>query len=179
MNESASERHLILLRHAQAEHSASTDYDRVLTVTGRAQATVVGQRIAERDIVPDLVLCSAAVRARQTWQLAAAALGDAAENIDVTYSEDLYSADVDEVLDLLRAVAPEVVRVLVVGHEPVLSGTAHRLAGPKSQESAALRVRTGISTATTAFLEFNAPWATLTDRSAVLTGLSTAPTTAQ
>ncbi|TDE90310.1 histidine phosphatase family protein [Occultella glacieicola] len=176
MSSSPSQRHLILLRHAQAEQSATTDYDRVLTVTGRAQATVVGQRILERDVVPDLVLCSAAVRAKQTWQLAATALGDAADAVTVTYSEDLYSADVDEVLDLLRAVSPEVGRVLVVGHEPVLSGTAHRLAGPKSQESAALRVRTGISTATAAFLEFRAPWSTLTDRAAVLTGLSTAPT---
>lgn len=169
-------RRLMLLRHALAEPGGNgADFDRPLSIVGRRQSTVVGERLLEYDAIPQVVLCSAATRTRQTWQLAAAALGERAEAIEVRYLEELYGADEDEVVEVLRALAPEVTGVLVVGHEPVMSAVARLLAGPRSQEEALVRVRTGISTATVAFLETARAWSALTARSAVLRGLVTAP----
>ena len=169
----AETKRLTLLRHAQAEHHATHDVDRTLTVGGRADAHAIGERLRESAIVPQLVLCSSAARARQTWELAANAYGDGAEAIEVQYLDLLYGADLEEVLDLLHGVGEEVSEVLVVGHEPVTSAVAHYLAGPSSQEAAALRVRTGMSTATAALLSYRGPWARLDRHGAVLTALAT------
>ena len=166
-------KHLTLLRHAQAEHHATHDVDRTLTLDGRGDARAIGQRLQESAVVPQLVLCSSATRARQTWELAANAYGTDAEAIDIQYLDLLYGADLEEVLDLLHGVSEEVTDVLVVGHEPVTSAVAHYLAGPSSQEEAALRVRTGMSTATAALLSHRGPWARLERHGAVLTALAT------
>lgn len=164
---------LTLLRHAQAGHHATHDVDRTLTPDGRADARAIGERLQEGGIVPQLVLCSSAARARQTWEQAANAYGDATEAIDTQYLDLLYGADPEEVLDLLRGLSEDVSEVLVVGHEPVTSAVAHHLAGPSSQEAAALRVRTGMSTATAALLSYHGPWQRLDRHSAVLTALAT------
>lgn len=170
-------RQLTLLRHAQAESHTGpgADFDRALSLVGRRQCHVVANRLLEHGVLPQVVLCSAATRARQTWKLIASALGEAADDIDVRYLEDLYGADAGEVIELVRGLDDDVSSVLVVGHEPVMSAVAHKLAGPHSQESAALRVRTGISTATLAFLEVHSPWTALKPRAARLTGLATTP----
>lgn len=164
---------LTLLRHAQAEHHATHDVDRALTLDGRADARAIGQRLQESGITPQLVLCSTAIRARQTWELAANAYGEVAEAIDTQYLDLLYGADLEEILDVLHGVSEEVSDVLVVGHEPVTSAVAHYLAGPSSQEAAALRVRTGMSTATAALLSYRGPWPRLDRHGAVLTALAT------
>ncbi|UFU05030.1 SixA phosphatase family protein [Ruania halotolerans] len=163
-------KHLVLLRHAQAEHGALRDVDRTLTIDGRHHAHIAGERLVAAMGVPDLVLCSTAVRTRQTWQLAAAGMGEISEP-EVRYLEELYGADVTELLDVLRAVPESVTHLLVVGHEPVTSAVAHLLAGPGSEDAALHRVRTGISTAMAAVLAHEGPWSDLGPRSSVLTHL--------
>ena len=165
---------LTLLRHAQADHNATHDVDRALTLSGRGDARTIGERLHEAGVVPQLVLCSTATRARQTWQLAANAYGEAAETIAVHYLDVLYGADLEELVTLLQGLPEETTDVLVVGHEPVSSAVAHHLAGPSSQEAAALRVRTGLSTATAALLSYHGPWQRLGRHGAVLTALATA-----
>ncbi|WP_159622395.1 SixA phosphatase family protein [Ruania rhizosphaerae] len=167
---SASKR-LVLLRHAQAEHGALRDVDRALSLDGRAHARIVGERLAASGLVPDLVLCSVAVRTRQTWQLAAAGMAERAEGAEVRYLDELYEADLSDVLDAIRDVPEPTPTVLVVGHEPVTSAVAHLLAAPGSQEAALHRVRTGISTAMAAVLSPNVAWPDIGRRSCVLTEL--------
>ncbi|HLS62325.1 MAG TPA: histidine phosphatase family protein [Ruania sp.] len=164
---------LTVLRHAQAEQNAIHDVDRGLTLAGRGDARVIGERLHEAGVRPQLVLCSSAARAQQTWQLVANAYGEDAEAIEVQYLELLYGADLEEVLTLLHEVSEETADVLLVGHEPVSSAVAHHLAGPSSQEAAALRVRTGLSTATAALLSYRGPWSRLDRHGAVLTALAT------
>ena len=164
---------LTLLRHAQAEPHAPTgeDIDRPLSMRGREQAKELGAVLRAHDAVPELVLCSSANRAAQTWKLSGLADGDDA-TIEVRVLADIYGADAAELLDLIREIPPEISRVLVVGHEPVMSHLARILAGQESDEAAAERVRTGISTATLAFLDVPGAWADLERRSATLTGLA-------
>src|SRR5690625_1605246 len=161
---------LVLLRHAKAEPhgSGGADFDRPLSLRGRHQAGGLGGLLTAHDAVPQVVLCSAAVRAAQTWQLAAVGLP---EGIEVAQREDMYGADADELLDLLHAVPDRATRVLVVGHEPVISHLARVLAGPGSEDAAMHRVGAGMSTAMCAFLQVDQPWAELERRGAVLTGL--------
>lgn len=145
---------LVLLRHAKAESAGPSDVERKLSTAGLTQAKRVAEHLVAEELLPDVVLCSAAVRARQTWDQVAAGLterGHGAEPV-VHVTEELYSARPETVADLVAARAAGEV-TLVVGHEPIMSMTAAALAGPGSDEVALMSARVGIPTATAAVLD--------------------------
>ena len=150
-------RRLVLLRHAKAEPGGQkTDELRPLALAGRRQSQRVGVALAEQGLIPDLVLCSSAIRARQTWELVRSGLGSAEPELLV--SEMLYEAGTVGVLAQVREVADDVRTVLVVGHEPIMSAVAGGLAGEGSDAAAIARLHVGMSTATFAVLEFVGSW---------------------
>ena len=58
---------LILLRHGKAENtSMDGDFSRALVEKGREQARRAAKRLKEADMLPDIVLTSPLLRARQT-----------------------------------------------------------------------------------------------------------------
>ena len=98
---------LVVVRHAEAE-SGEPDELRSLTDEGRAQARALGERLRAEGIVPDALLTSPLLRARET----AAALGFGfAEPQDALRP----GATAD---DVREAVAGRGESVLVVGHQP-------------------------------------------------------------
>ncbi len=159
-------RRLVLLRHAKAEHSGVADELRRLTSLGMRQAVGVGGSLRTTGLLPERVLVSSAVRTQETWQHVASALSGDPEP-DVVSSDELYGAHVLEVVDLVTATDARVRTLLVVGHEPAMSGAAAHLAGTGSSAHLA-QVRTGLTTASYAVLELVGPWAELTAGSARL-----------
>lgn len=117
-------RTLVLLRHAKADRPHDvTDFDRPLTPRGHADASAAGAWLARRALVPDLVVCSAARRARQTWHGVAVALAESAAGSGplVRYERALYDDGPEDLLELVQQCADEVYTVLVVGHNPTVS----------------------------------------------------------
>ena len=154
-------RRLVLLRHAKAESGGrESDELRPLALAGRRQSVRIGAALASRGLVPDLVLCSSAVRARQTWELVRGGLGGVDPGLQVVRA--LYEAGPADVVEQVRSVDPKVRTVLVVGHEPTISSTAAALAAEDSDRAATVRVRVGISTGTFVVAELQGPWAELT-----------------
>lgn len=144
-------RTLVLLRHAKAEpHGDGDDAARELARKGRGQAGRVGRQLRDRLGVVDVALVSAAVRARQTFEL----LDLAAARTVVC--EPLYQATPGEVLELLRDLPAQAGTVLVVGHEPTISGLAAILDG--ADDDLAQQVRLGVSTATACVLTTEVAW---------------------
>lgn len=70
---------LILFRHGKTEARAPSgeDFDRRLTERGRRDVQRVAQALTEAGFSPDRALASAAVRARETWEAAAASFPEA------------------------------------------------------------------------------------------------------
>lgn len=163
----SSARRLVLLRHAKSEPSGhGPDELRRLDPKGWRQCAAVGAGLRAAGLVPELVLVSTAVRARETWTQVAGALGEGPAP-EVVLRDDLYDADVDGVIDLVRGIDARVRTLLVVGHEPTMSGTAARLAG--SGEPATMsQVRAGLPTAAYASLDVPGAWADLEYMGAVL-----------
>lgn len=126
------EHRLILLRHARAEHGASTsDAERPLTIDGRRSAAGVGSSLGRNALSPDLVVSSTALRTRQTTERVLHGLtGELglSQNPPVEYSDELYGASPTGFLDVLRALPDTAATVLIVGHEPTLSAVAGYLA---------------------------------------------------
>ncbi|WP_125776584.1 SixA phosphatase family protein [Antribacter gilvus] len=169
-------RRLVLLRHAKAEPvSAADDALRPLALRGREQSARLGEALSEGGLLPDLVIVSTALRTRQTWDLASGALGHGprgnGRDVAVTFSEELYQANVRDVLALLHELDDSVRTVLVVGHEPTMAATASFLAGPGSDDAALAQVRVGVPTGTYSVLESPAetPWTGWNRSTATLT----------
>jgi len=113
------------LRHAHALNGdGSGDRERRLSAQGQADAGALGRVMSERGYVPDLVLCSSAVRTRMTWAGVAEGLPDC----KIQFEDILYSGSVPDYMDLLHEVSEEHDRVLVVGHNPTIHALAANLA---------------------------------------------------
>jgi phosphohistidine phosphatase len=158
---------LYLLRHAKAAPQApgTEDRDRPLADKGGRAVREVGVWAEEAGLAPELILCSPAVRTRQTLALLLPHLGGRPE---VKLEEALYLANAEALAARLRRVAGKCPNVLLVGHNPGIEALAvalvHGPAGPLGK-----RLREGMPTAALAAFELDGPWAALDDGAARLT----------
>lgn len=166
-------RELVLIRHAKSAWPDLPDRDRPLAPRGRRQAPLVGTWLRAAGRLPDLVLCSTARRARETWQLMAVEL---CAPVHVTNEEWIYGADAASLLDLIRQVPEEVQTLLLVGHAPGIPDLALLLADDRRAASAgdaagdALKRASGkFPTAGVAVLAIAGAWSALEPGRAQLT----------
>jgi phosphohistidine phosphatase len=118
---------LIVMRHAKAgELPGGPDFDRPQRPRGRRDSAAAGRWLASHGFRPDLVLCSAATRTRQTWQHLSADLGGSPE---FAAERRLYQADADDVAEIIRAVPETAATVLYIGHNPAAAELAALLTG--------------------------------------------------
>lgn len=143
---------LFLLRHAKAgwARPGMRDYDRPLENSGQADADAMGALMREAGYVPDMTLCSGAVRARETLN----GIAGQADTGRVEFHDRLYSEDATAYLDLIRA-RSDAGDLLVVGHNPMMEDLATALAGDGNAE-ARTSLAQGFATAGLAVLRFDA-----------------------
>ena len=125
---SPADRRLYLLRHAKSSWKDAdlADHDRPLAGRGRRAADAIADHMREEAIVPELVLCSTARRARETCERIRPALGAAT----VRYEPGLYGASATSLLERLRRLPDDVASVLLIGHNPAIEELAVTLARP-------------------------------------------------
>jgi phosphohistidine phosphatase SixA len=122
---------LILVRHAHAERDAASkrDIDRPLSTLGFSQAEAAAAWVIEHQLRPARVLCSPAVRARQTL----AALRSRLPDIEIVEEPGIYEATPGELIALIdrhRPASP----LFVVGHNPGLETLMTLLADGRSTD---------------------------------------------
>lgn len=118
---------LILVRHAKSSWSEPglADKDRPLNARGERDAPRMGKRLARRELKPDLILSSPAVRALETARLIARKLD--CKRADIRVDDRLYAAEAGDLLQVLRELGDRPKCVMLVGHNPELTELAHRL----------------------------------------------------
>ncbi|MEQ8147972.1 histidine phosphatase family protein [Streptomyces sp. OP7] len=163
-------RRLVVLRHAKsARPEGVTDHERPLSARGRRDAPAAGRALAAADCLPGLALCSTAVRARRTWELAAEQWGTPPP---VRHDPRLYHADVPGLLTVVREVPAEVETLLLVGHNPGLEDLVRTLADDGLDDTLD-RVRAKFPTSAVAVLDWRgATWRDLRPCGALLTSLT-------
>lgn len=124
------------LRHAEAEPNAASDFERRLTEKGHSQAEKVARFCERNQFIPDLLLTSPVVRARQTADIITATLKCSLQQVPwlaCGMSVERCLSELDKLTDHRC--------VLLAGHEPDFSDTiAHILGMPNSTS---LRIRKG------------------------------------
>lgn len=124
-------RTLLIMRHGKSDWSAAapTDFSRPLATRGKKAVPRMGRWLHHRGLQPDYVVCSPAIRARQTVLTLAPYL-DFPET-GVVWDERLYLADRATLLHVLAECPVDVGTVLLVGHNPGLEELLAYLSGAK------------------------------------------------
>lgn len=151
------------MRHATAGSGGGGDHERTLTARGRDEGKRVGLSLRAHGPIPERILCSSAIRCRETWQAVCSGLG-ASPSID--FDDDLYNASSTALLRCLTAVADDG-NVLLLAHNPGVSLLALELARGDDEGTAILRA--GFGPATIACFEIEGPWSGISAGSTRLT----------
>lgn len=149
---------LHLLRHAKSDRDAAVeDQERPLSRRGREAARRIAAGLPAALGSVDLVLCSPALRTRQT---AALVLAGFAPPPPVHYENALYLAGRAVLLRRLGALDEAAAAVLVIGHNPGLQELAAGLAAPQSKQYGALAAGK-FPTGARASFAIDGPWVSL------------------
>lgn len=120
---------LTILRHAKsgwAEPGAS-DKGRKLSTRGHQQLLAISQWMQQASFSVDRVVCSSAVRTRETHAGIAAAL----DSPEVEFLDDLYLGEMEHYLDAIWAES-NARSILIIGHNPTCDELTRYLAKPSS-----------------------------------------------
>ena len=143
---------IYLLRHARAAWAlpGQSDFDRPLDDLGFADAEILADTAADRGYSPGLVLCSTALRCRQTADAFRRALR---EDLEIRHVDALYAGAVNVYRDLIAAQADRA-SLMVVGHNPVIEETLQECLG---NEAAACAIPAGYPPGALAVVDFDVP----------------------
>jgi phosphohistidine phosphatase len=116
---------LILTRHAKSswDDPQMADRDRPLNTRGRAAGRELGDFLASRGLEPEEVLCSSALRTRETWAQVEGAVIETRP--EVRFIDDLYDAGPEIMLAQLKSAT--VPTVMMIGHNPGIAEFASQL----------------------------------------------------
>ena len=119
---------LLLMRHAKSSWKKKNlpDIERPLSPRGEKDAPAMGRLLRKKELVPDLILASPAVRASLTAQAVAE---KSHYTKDILFVDKLYMAEAPEILGALAGLPDEVNSVLLVGHNPGLEYVLQVLTG--------------------------------------------------
>ena len=151
---------LLILRHAKADRAAGKhmdDHERALTARGRGAAARMGGYMKAKHYVPQRVLCSSAVRTRETLDVL---LPYFITRAQIAFARGLYLADWGALLKQVQAMPADCESLLLVGHNPGLERLAIALALHPSgiaERSRAEKLAQKFPTAALAVLDADGP----------------------
>lgn len=123
---------LYIVRHAHKDITNLNidDYDIQVTKKGLEDITKVSKKLKEKNVLPDLLVASPAVRTKQTAEVLAKELG---YTKSIMYNEVLYQAFVNEVIESITYTFDDVNTLMIVGHNPSLTALGVTIVGLKEK----------------------------------------------
>ncbi|MCB0699816.1 MAG: histidine phosphatase family protein [Chitinophagales bacterium] len=111
-------RRLYMIRHAKSswKNPMQSDYERPLNDRGMLDAPVMGERLKDFGIVPDLIISSTAKRAQQTAKKIADTIGYDKDGIK--WYEKLYHCIPSVFEEVIYEIDDDVETVFIVAHNP-------------------------------------------------------------
>ncbi|QND53372.1 histidine phosphatase family protein [Phyllobacterium sp. 628] len=156
-----------LLRHAKAvwPSPGQKDFDRPLDSVGIEAASLLGEEMKRLALKPEIIICSTAVRARQTLEHINLKPPFILEDL-----EKLYSGSADSYVTAIRMAGLEhetASSVMLVGHNPMMEDVAIALAG-RGSPPAHPTFAAGFPTSGLAVIEFPSPLAEIRPGTGIL-----------
>ena len=111
------EKRIFLLRHAQAlNNSDSGDHGRALSPKGKDDALALGKTMQDQGYIPDVILCSPALRTRQTLEGVQCSI----ELKSPKFIDILYNGSTGDYLYEIQKVSNEYNNILFIAHNPCI-----------------------------------------------------------
>ena len=110
---------LLILRHAKSSLRGpnSLDHERQLDELAKYDARKVGYLLRNKDLTPDCIISSIAVRAKSTAEQVAEVCK---YKLEVVLEQSLYQAKTRDYLNIIEGISDKHKRVLLVGHNPTV-----------------------------------------------------------
>ena len=131
---------LYIFRHAKSswDNPDLADFERPLNHRGKTAAPFMGEVMRRHGFIPEVILSSPAVRARETARLAKEA-GDL--GADIKHEERIYEASPQTLRQVAAEIEDEADAAMIVGHNPGMEGFIRLLTGEReSMPTAALAI---------------------------------------
>ena len=119
---------LFLIRHAKSSWSDETlsDFERPLNKRGKKNIPLMASILKEKEVLPDCILSSPALRAKKTAKLLVKGIG---LTQPILYDKTLYEADKEEIHKAIVSMDESCNTLFVVGHNPGLNDIAKHYVG--------------------------------------------------
>jgi len=116
------------MRHAKSSWKQKDlpDIERPLSSRGEKDAPMMGRMLKKKELIPDLIISSPAVRARQTVEEVAK---KSHYKKDILFIDKLYMAEAPEIINAINCLPDEANLVLLIGHNPGLEYVLQLLTG--------------------------------------------------
>ena len=122
---------LYLLRHAKSDWNDRTlsDFERPLNLRGTVQAPQIAKVLATKDNHPQVIISSPANRALSTAKIVAVQIG--VSESEIGSEKRVYEANIFTLMYLLQETSNDIDCLLLVGHNPGMSGLVNTLSRQK------------------------------------------------
>lgn len=112
---------LVLIRHTKTNLAelGRSDFDRALRKDRTDDAKNTANRLKELGLQPDLILCSPALRTKQTAELFCGKLKYDFNKI--VFDMRLYESSAEDYLEVVRETNREIETLIVIGHNPSIT----------------------------------------------------------
>ena len=136
---------LFLLRHAKSswKDQSLPDFERPLNRRGKQAAEAIGRYLKRELIVPELVLSSPALRARETIERVAK---EAKWTPEIRFDQRIYEAGGLRLLDVVSQIENERKTALLVGHNPGIQELLMLLTGESKRVPTAALIKIELKT---------------------------------
>jgi phosphohistidine phosphatase len=108
---------LYLLRHAKSSWSDASlrDFDRPLNDRGREAAQQIGKRLASEKLSAPLLICSPALRTRETAEIV---LQNSQLRVEERFDERIYEASLRDLTQVVSEIPDDKQVAILIGHNP-------------------------------------------------------------
>jgi phosphohistidine phosphatase len=155
-------RTLYLLRHAKSswKDASLSDFERPLKRRGREAAQQIGERLAQEKLKNPVLICSPAVRTRETAELV---LKSSKLRVEERWDERIYEASLRDLLQVVTEIPEDKKVVILIGHNPGFEELLAFLTGESLR----------MPTAALAKIKFDVSWKEIEARSGKLDWFTT------
>jgi len=123
---------LYLMRHAKSSWKDPNlrDFERPLNKRGKRDAPLMGKRLKQKEVKPDLIISSFAKRAYKTAKIIAKELNCPKDKI--IKEEKLYLTSFAKLLNYIKSLDNSLNSILIINHNPAISELFCYLSGKDS-----------------------------------------------
>ena len=120
--------YLYIMRHAKSDWSGPqiSDFERPINRRGTRNAIRIGQWMNENNYIPQKIISSPALRAKETIELVTEQITKF--NLeDLTYDDELYLAGFTQLIEFINTYKDKVQSLMLVGHNPGIENLVNYL----------------------------------------------------